>query len=66
MPTGWDSILTVISFGDCFGYGLEMLLVYLLFTLVLYFFSMPRLKAKSFEIKFFLYFKAFHTSIPRI
>ena len=26
MPTGWDSILTVISFGDCFGDGLEMLL----------------------------------------
>ena len=26
MPTGWDSILTVISFGDCYTDGLEMLL----------------------------------------
>ena len=26
MPTGWDSILTVISFGNRYGYGLEMLL----------------------------------------
>ena len=27
MPTGWDSILTVISFGDCYTDGLEMLLL---------------------------------------
>ena len=26
MPTGWDSILTIILFGDCFTDGLEMLL----------------------------------------
>ena len=26
MPTGWDSILTVISFDDCYTDGLEMLL----------------------------------------
>ena len=26
MPTGWDSILTVISFGDYYTDGLEMLL----------------------------------------
>ena len=26
MPTGWDSILTVILFGDCYADGLEMLL----------------------------------------
>ena len=26
MPTGWDSILTVIVFGDCYADGLEMLL----------------------------------------
>ena len=26
MPKGWDSILTVISFGDCYTDGLEMLL----------------------------------------
>ena len=25
MPTGWDSILTVISFDDCYTDGLEML-----------------------------------------
>ena len=25
MPTGWDFILTVISFGDCYTDGLEML-----------------------------------------
>ena len=28
MPTGWDSILTIISFGDCYTDGLEMLLCY--------------------------------------
>ena len=27
MPTGWDSILTVILFGDSYTDGLEMLLV---------------------------------------
>ena len=27
MPTGWDSILTVISFDDCYTDGLEMLLL---------------------------------------
>ena len=26
MPTGWDSILTVISFDDCFDDRLKMLL----------------------------------------
>ena len=26
MPTGWDSILTVILFGDSYTDGLEMLL----------------------------------------
>ena len=26
MPTGWDSILTFISFDDCYTDGLEMLL----------------------------------------
>ena len=26
MPTGWDSILTIIIFGDCYADGLEMLL----------------------------------------
>ena len=26
MLTGWDSILTVILFGDCYTDGLEMLL----------------------------------------
>ena len=26
MPTGWDSILTVIFFGDCNTDGLEILL----------------------------------------
>ena len=26
MLTGWDSILTVIVFGDCYADGLEMLL----------------------------------------
>ena len=30
MPTGWDSILTVISFGDCYTDGLEMLLYFYL------------------------------------
>ena len=25
MPTDWDSILTVILFGDCYADGLEML-----------------------------------------
>ena len=31
MPTDWDSILTVISFGDCYTDGLKMQFIFLTF-----------------------------------
>ena len=34
MPTGWDSILTVILFGDSYRDGLEMLLGVILFSVL--------------------------------
>ena len=37
MPTGWDSILTVILFDDCYTDGLEMLLqIYLVIDFNIY------------------------------
>ena len=41
MPTGWDSILTVILFDDCYTDGLEILLVFESGWLVFFFLFSP-------------------------